>query len=90
MEKQRILIVICIFLLWASVYQANKCSTLEDQILYKDISLDSIKVKYDVLSSELNTEKMINMRYEYALEILNVSDPVAAYKYKVILTEETE
>jgi len=90
MGKQRLLLVLCIFLLWTSLYQTNKCSTLEDQLLYKNASLDSLKVKYDVLNSDLNVEKMINMRYEYALDILNESDPVAAYKYKVILTDETE
>lgn len=90
MEKQKILIGICLILLSTSVYQANKCSTLEDEILYKNISIDSIRVKYDVLNSELRTEKMINMRYEYALDILGASDPAAAYKYRIILTEETE
>lgn len=90
MEKQRLLLVLCIVLLWTALHQANKCSTLEDQLLYKNASLDSIKVKYDILNSDLNVEKMINMRYEYALDILNESDPVAAYKYKVILTDQTE
>jgi hypothetical protein len=90
MEKQRLLLVLCIVLLCTSLYQANKCSTLEDQILYRNASLDSLKVQYDVLNSDLNVEKMINMRYEYALDILNERDSIAAYKYKVILTEETE
>jgi hypothetical protein len=90
MEKQKLLLVLCIVLLWTSLHQANKCSTLEDQLLYKNASLDSLKVKYDILNSDLNVEKMINMRYEYALDILNESDPVAAYKYKVILTDQTE
>jgi hypothetical protein len=90
MDKQKVLIAICLFLTWAVVYQSNKCSTIEEESLGLKMSFDSLRIKYEVLNSELNAEKMMNMRYEYALDILETSDPVAAYKYKVVLIDKTE
>lgn len=90
MDKQKTLIAVCLFLTWATIHISYKYSEAEDEILLLKSSLDSLRIKNDVLNSDLNVEKMINMRYEYALEILETIDSLAAYKYRIALTENTE
>jgi hypothetical protein len=90
MDKQKTLIAVCLFLIWSTIHISYKHSEAEDEILLLKSSLDSLRIKNDVLSSDLNVEKMINIRYEYALEILETIDSLAAYKYRIALTGNTE
>ena len=90
MDKQKTLIAVCLFLTWATIHISYKYSEAEDEILLLNSSLDSLRINNEVVNSDLNVEKMINMRYEYALEILETIDSLAAYKYRIVLTENTE